>query len=68
MIMYIRQDSVQASIWNNNTGDSCSNELPDIRTTLTYATSWNYLVDLQQWFSEVGVYFHYISYCGFTRF
>ena len=28
----------------------------------------NYLMDLQQKFSEVGVYFHYISCCGFTRF
>ena len=27
-----------------------------------------YLMDLQQKFSKVGVYFHYISCCGFTRF
>ena len=30
-------------------------------------TLWTYM-DLQQKFIEVGVYFHYISYCGFTRF
>ena len=27
-----------------------------------------YLMDLRQNFSEVGVYFPYISCCGFTRF